>query len=306
MARDGVEILADDEERDLLDFMLNICGLDSIDFYQNERILTRENLEKNYEVILKMIETHSFRNAIFFVFGYLTLITGLKIPEKIRSEILVITELELKKKYRPKDFEIFRRICLEDFREKIKIHRPNMILRPVKLKYFGNLNLSETIIGLKDFYKALDSDKIDKIKHVKLDGWDLKKIPAEIFELEGLESLSLEFNQIKNIPKKISKLSFLEYLDLGYNYIESYANSILELDSLTDLSLDHNLISNIPHDIVNLKSLEYLGLNNNKISFLPNFLKEIDSLKRISIRDNNIKEVPDLFKSANFYISLSY
>ena len=306
MARDGAEILADDEERDILDFMLNACGLDSMDFYQNERILTRENLEKNNEIILRMIKARSSRNAPYFVFGYLALITGLHISEKLRSDIAIVTELELNKRYRSKDFESLRRICLEDFHEKIKIQKPNMILRPVKLKYFGNLDLSETIIGIKDLNKVLDSGEIDKIKHIKLDGWDLRKIPDEIFEFKKLRSLSLEFNQVKNIPDKISKLSFLEYLDLGYNYIESFSNSILELNSLTDLYLDHNLITNIPHGIVNLDSLEYLGLNNNSISSLPKFLNELSSLKRISIRNNNIKKAPNYFKSANFYISIKY
>jgi len=305
MARDGAEILADDEERDILDFMLNACGLDSMDFYRNERILTRENLEKNYETLLKMIKARSSRNAVYFVFGYLVLITGLSISEKLRSEILVITELELKKKYSPKNFEIDRRICLEDFREKIKIHRPNMILRPVKLEYFGNLDLSETIIGLRDFNKALDSGGIDKIKHIKLDGWDLRRVPEEIFKLEGFESLSLQFNQITDIPENITRLMLLKYCNLSYNKISSFSTSLSHLGSLEFLDLSHNMISSISESIVNMKSIRIFGLDYNYIAKLPKIINNLNSLKSLYIRNNKIKKIPEHFNNANFSIVIS-
>jgi len=305
MARDGAEILADDEERDVLDFMLEACGLDSRDFYRDERILTSQNLEKNFKFLEKMVDGRASRRAPYFVLGYLMLITGAKIDTELRRELLEISKWEYEVGLWSKDFIINRKTCLDDFREKIKIHRPYIMLRPVKLKYFCNLDSLKTIIGLKNFNKTIDTGETDKIHHIKLDGWNLKKIPDEIFRFRNLRSLSLEFNQIKDIPNKISKLSFLEYLDLGYNYIESFSNSILELDSLTNLYLDHNLITNIPKGIINLKSIEYLGLNNNSVSYLPVFLKDLNSLRRLSIRDNKIKEIPKSFNSARFSIFLN-
>ena len=53
MTRDEVEILEDDEEADIASFMLNACGLESHDFYFQERNLTRENFEKNYDTLVK-------------------------------------------------------------------------------------------------------------------------------------------------------------------------------------------------------------------------------------------------------------
>ncbi len=36
--------------------MLEACGLESTDFYDDEKILTRENLEKNYKFLIKMVD----------------------------------------------------------------------------------------------------------------------------------------------------------------------------------------------------------------------------------------------------------
>ncbi len=47
MGRSSFGILDDDEEADIAGFMLEVCGIDSPDFYRNERVLTRENFEKN-------------------------------------------------------------------------------------------------------------------------------------------------------------------------------------------------------------------------------------------------------------------
>ena len=94
MARDGPEILADDEERDILDFMLDACGLDSMDFYRDERILSRENLEKNFIFLEKMVDGRSFRRAPYFVIGYLLLITGAKISTELRRKLLDISKWE--------------------------------------------------------------------------------------------------------------------------------------------------------------------------------------------------------------------
>ncbi len=306
MARDGPEILADDEERDILDFMLNACGLDSRDFHRDERILSRQNLEKNFIFLKKMVDGRSFRRAPYFVIGYLMLITGLRIPDMLKSDILRMIKLEFEKEYRPKDFNILRKICLEDFKEKICFHKSGMVLRPIKLGYINNVELSDAIIGLNQFWYACKTGEIYNIRHLKIDGWGLTQIPPPIFNIKNLESLSLQFNQIKHIPVDIANLASLKYLDLGYNQLTDFPKSVLSLHSMIGLGLDHNFMTNIPKGIIHLKSIEYLDLNNNLISHLPDVLRDLNSLKRLSIRDNNIKEIPNSFKSANFSIFLTY
>jgi hypothetical protein len=84
MARNGVGTLNDDEEADIASYMLNACRLELHEFRLNERILTRENFEKNYKILAKMAETRDFRRAPYLVLGYFALLTGGNIPERIR------------------------------------------------------------------------------------------------------------------------------------------------------------------------------------------------------------------------------
>ena len=123
MTRSDVEILEDDEEADVAGFMLEACGIDSPDFYHNKRILTRENFEKNFKFFVKMAENRGSR-ASYFVIGYFALLTGAEISEKLRKKILEIAQWEHEEGYwRDKEFALMRKIYLEDFREKIRIHK---------------------------------------------------------------------------------------------------------------------------------------------------------------------------------------
>lgn len=92
MARGSVDILDDDEEADIAAYKLEACGLESEDFYLDERVLTRENFEKNLDIFEKMAETrrlknskevYEFNRAPYFVIGYLALLTGAKISEEL-------------------------------------------------------------------------------------------------------------------------------------------------------------------------------------------------------------------------------
>jgi len=293
MARGSAQILDDDEELDLISFMLDACGIDDGDFFEDERILTRENLEKNFKFLMEMVESRSSRRAAYFVIGYLILITGSRMPEDLRYKILNNTKWEHEVGYwfRQED-EVKRKIYLNDFREKIEIHRPNLMLYPVKLKYFNNLDLSEAIIGLKNFRNALKSGRINKIRHLKIDGWNLKMVPEEVFELKRLESLSLESNQITNVPKIISELHSLKYLNLENNKIGNLPSSILNLPSLTYLNLDFNLLNHIPDSIIRLPSIEVLGLSHNHISSIPESIEEMKSLKTLAVNNNTITKLP--------------
>lgn len=103
MARGGVEIFDDDEESDIAAYMLEACGLESKDFYANERVFTRENFEKNLDVLVKMAkvrrpknpqEVYEFNRAPYFVIGYFALLTGARISETPRKDISEATKWE--------------------------------------------------------------------------------------------------------------------------------------------------------------------------------------------------------------------
>lgn len=256
--------------------MLNACGLELNDFLLNERILTRENFEKNFNMLRKMVEGRRPRRAPLFVLGYFTLITGAKIPEEIKRKILEAAKWEHEEGYWLDDgFALKRKIYLNDFRRKIHNHKFGQKTHPAIFKYteedFFN---SQVSVGINQFYELYESGKIYKIKHVNLDGENLNYIPSEIFELQNLKSLSIEHNNLKEVPNGISNLISLKYLYLCYNQLDRLPDSIGKLEKLKELIICHNKIDFLPESIKKLKNLRHIAVIGTKIREAPKFLKE--------------------------------
>ncbi|NVM18021.1 MAG: leucine-rich repeat domain-containing protein [Candidatus Lokiarchaeota archaeon] len=293
MARTSPNVLGDDdEELDTASFMLEACGIDFYtDFYQNERILTRENLEKNFAALKKMVDNRSFRRAPYFVIGYFILITGAELLEDLRNEILEAASWkhEASLNWLDKSNRAERKICLKDFRQKIRAHTPGQSLRPIRLLYpdgKGEIYTkyrSQTVIGLKEFQNKCKSGNIYDAKHLLLQGWGLKYIPEIIFKIKGLETLSLSANQIQNIPTEISNLKALKSLGLPYNQLTSLPDSIGKLSSLESLSLVNNDISSLPRSMRHLKLLKNIIVRGTQIAEIPEFLnvKRFDEYSKI-------------------------
>ena len=284
MARGSAKILDDDEEIDIVAFMLQAIGLDSDDFSDDERILTQENVEKNFHILRKMVDNRSFGRAPYFALGYLILVSGAQLPEDLRDEILDAARWEHEEgMWLDEGFVAERKIYLEDFREKIRIHQSGQKRRPVRLIYVNGRNdvytkdRKYTIIGLKEYLNSCETGRIHNVKYILLEGWGLKSIPKEIFELKGLEYLSLDFNQITEIPDQISNLTSLKHLSLSYN-----------------------LLNTLPESIGSLFSLEMLGINHNDISLIPESMKNLKNLKVIGVRGTNITHAPEFLKNAKF------
>lgn len=282
MTRSGVEILWDDEEADINGFMLEACGIDSTDFLFNERLLTRENFEKNYEIFAKMAENRGSRRASYFVIGYFALLTGAEIKEKLRKKILEIARWEHEEGYwQDRDFALKRKIYLEDFSEKIRIHKAGTKLHPAIFKYSGkDFSESRVLIGVNNILGFYENKRNYDIEHVNLDGWNLTSIPHEIYEFQNLKSLSLEFNQISEIEDEIANLTTLKHLFLDYNQLRSIPESFGKLASLKSLSIVHNNIDRLPISIKKLKKLKHIYVRGTRINQAPKFLKasKLDTL----------------------------
>ncbi len=283
MARSSARILDDDEELDLLDFMLEACAIELEDFLFNERVLTKENLEKNFNVLLKMARNRSSRRASYFVIGYLILITGIRISDTLRKDILHNTQFSAEEGYWfDKKAEIERKVYLRDFQEKIQANESNGKLHPIRLIYFnGDQNLytdnrAQVIIGLNELLEKSNPEDINTIRHVLLQGEGLTTIPDTLFKFDKIESLSLEFNQLTQIPEEISRLTSLKTLYLDYNEFTAFPESLINLHSLEILALDNNLINELPESIRDFNSLKELHIRMNVIDKIPSFLNNIN------------------------------
>jgi len=296
MARLGPEIMEDDEECDVASFFFEVCGLEYSDFIGNKKILTREIWEANLEKILQIVKERASRRATYFVFGYITLLTGSRLPAHIRPVILDVAKWEHEKNsWLDKEFAIERKFYLDDFRQKIHDHRSG---RPTRLIYLknGSEDITHGVIGINKFWEHIISGEISSKIHLNLDSSNLFEIPEPVFDLDHLKSLSLERNNIMEVPSEIENLTSLEDLDISWNSLTTLPTSIGNLASLKSLSCDHNKITTLPESLGKAVTLKELYLRGNKIISLPESLYNLNSLKYLDLGDNEITSYPDTIK----------
>ena len=122
------------------------------------------------------------------------------------------------------------------------------------------------------------------------------KIPSldpEVFTMNSLEFINLNYTSVKVIPPEIGHLKNLTELLLGGNGITSLPREIWTLPKLKKLYLHGNALTEIPQEIVQAQSLEGLTLTGNKITHLPEFIVELKNLKHLDgIHENPIENVP--------------
>ncbi|MFW9894730.1 MAG: leucine-rich repeat domain-containing protein [Candidatus Thorarchaeota archaeon] len=284
MARQSGRILDDDEEIDFASKVLDVCGIDIEDYFFDERVLTSENLSRNFSVIRRMVKNRPFEQAPYFVIGYFVIVTGIEMPNDLRMDIL-----NRAKPNQNERVDIERMIYLRDFYYKVQNYESSSKFHPIHLTYFdGDQDLytahrDRVVIGVNEFQKLCKSGEIYSKAHLVLQGWNLSKIPRETFQIKRLRSLSLKFNNISEIPE-----------------------DILKLKSLKTLSLDYNNILRFPEVLTNLPSLELLSMDNNNISTLPPSVKNFKILRNLFIRKNNINELPQSLANFPFNIIISY
>lgn len=116
--------------------------------------------------------------------------------------------------------------------------------------------------------------------------WNLKDIPKELYQLEGLKALSL-IGFYTEIPEGIERLSSLEYLNLSSKELKKVPQGIFELSSLAYLGITGTQIESIPNTINNLSKLEFLDLGNNKLSDCP-LISNCTKLEEINLHENRL------------------
>ncbi|MDW8286783.1 MAG: COR domain-containing protein, partial [Flammeovirgaceae bacterium] len=130
---------------------------------------------------------------------------------------------------------------------------------------------------------------------LKLTGFQLGKLPKELFELEQLESLDISYNNLKEIPKEIAQLRNLKHLDISGNGLENLPQEISELVNLEDLYMYDNNFRTLPDVILSLKNLKYLKAQQCQIESLPENIHWLTNLECLVLYKNQLKELPDSF-----------
>lgn len=137
-----------------------------------------------------------------------------------------------------------------------------------------------------------NSDKIEKITHLNIEGCQLTSLPKEIGKLSRLKNLNLCRNQLSSLPKEMGNLSKLEYLYLNGNQLTSLPKEIGNFLHLKRLYIADNRLTDLPKEIGNLSKLKYLGLSGNQLTNLPKEIRNHSELKYLHLDKNRLTGLP--------------
>lgn len=111
-------------------------------------------------------------------------------------------------------------------------------------------------------------------------------MPAEIFQLNKLHSLFLDYNAISEIPAGIGRLTNLYKLSLQRNRLATVPSAIGRLINLKYLVLSNNMLTELPKEMGTLTKLQILDVSNNRLATIPAEVSKLKPKTRI-IMDNN-------------------
>ena len=120
----------------------------------------------------------------------------------------------------------------------------------------------------------------------------LTEIPAEVFQLEQLESLNLSNNRIRKIPQQLRRLPNLQSLDLWGNRLVEFPHVLGNLSNLARLRLSLGSLELFPEWLARIKELS-LDLRSNKLTEIPESLTKLSNLTQLDLRVNQLTEIPE-------------
>lgn len=121
-------------------------------------------------------------------------------------------------------------------------------------------------------------ERFPNLESLLIDRYALKDIPAAVFKLPKLTTLSLTQCQLRLTPESVAALSDLHdlnYLDLGDNPL-GLTPDVSNMSGLETLMMENAGLTEVPRGAFNLTSLTQLNLSDNRITELPTDLIEVD------------------------------
>ena len=117
---------------------------------------------------------------------------------------------------------------------------------------------------------------VSKRQMLDLNGQQLLKAPAYIFERTDIEELNLSDNNLGGaLQAEVRHLQNLKVLNLSNNQFTGVPAEVGQLKNLEVLDLSNNKLTGLPHELGNLSNLKVLNLKGNNYStFDLNIIKE--------------------------------
>ena len=130
--------------------------------------------------------------------------------------------------------------------------------------------------------------QLNNLQHLALNFCQIDSLPIEIGNLQNLIYLDLYYNKLTTLPPEIGNLQNLTYLAIYENKLTTLPPEIGNLQNLTELNLSSNELSSLPYEIVNLQNLTYLNLEGNQLTILSPEIGNLQNLTIIELTRNPI------------------
>ena len=130
------------------------------------------------------------------------------------------------------------------------------------------------------------------LEKIVLDCNNIRDLPRQLFQCEGLRILHLSDNDIHVLPPAISSLTQLYELNLSKNVLTDIPETIKQCKQLTILDLSVNPLQKIPEGCTQLLSVTDLYLNDTFLEFLPANFGRLARLKILELRENGLNTLP--------------
>ncbi|TES98663.1 MAG: hypothetical protein E3J90_05605 [Promethearchaeota archaeon] len=124
MATDNATIMGGEDQMDIEWGIVDICGINISEYIEDDTLLTRELVEKNFEEIMKYVKSEYNNYVAHQVLGYIILKTGSNLPSELQNDILMCALWDIEKEFwlqNPR-WENPRKFFLKDFKTKIGNH----------------------------------------------------------------------------------------------------------------------------------------------------------------------------------------
>ncbi len=171
-------------------------------------------------------------------------------------------------------------------------------------------------MGKEDALRRIKEAAETGATELNLFGQGLTELPAEIFQLTNLRSLSLDSNNLSSLPPKLFEITNLTELDLRHNQFSTLPSQIFQLKNLTLLHLGFNPLYTLPSELFQLTTLTEFYLFNTQLTSLSSEIVHLKNLERLDISGNHLSSIPpeivrlpklnDLFLHWNPLISPPY
>nr|WP_081983983.1 COR domain-containing protein [Massilia sp. JS1662] len=177
------------------------------------------------------------------------------------------------------------------------------LIQICKIKNSTTLDLSN--LGLVKFPEEIF--QLNHISDLNLNYNQIREIPADIKLLTKLKRLRITANSLISLPHEIQSLHQLVRLDLAGNSIKEFGTLFRNLKKLQWLDLNYMHLNTVPREIFSLLNLRLLGLAGTQIKNINGAIGKLKNLELLDLSENSIKflpkEISGLKNLKHFYLN---